>query len=401
MSLKDRVRRPTGDPAWPFVLLAGEEKTGKSWAAAVATGDPRLGDAYWVDLGEGSQDEYGSLGNYWVVDPPNRESGWDYPAILAAVTEVHEEAVRAAAAGKPPVVLVFDSLTALWVLLSDQADAKARRKNKVSPDTEVVITTDLWNSAKRKWRAVITLLMTFPGVVIATARAEDVALMEGGKPVPGKTTWKVRGERNLPYDASVVVRLSRDGAPVIHGIRSVHVRVRPGVDRPVPMPDFTVAGLVFDVLRCGAGTTPRDMAPVSDRDEELDVERAAAARRELAAACDTAGVHRRDAAAAYQRLYGVPLPQDTDADRIREFGAKLTADPTIVEPDGPVGECGGGPWPVPSTDRPRTLIPGVHASGARGTYHSAPVPGGGVPWIGDSVTPPGVREGPLTAVRRK
>ena len=56
-----KARKPTGAVPYPVILIEGEEKAGKSYAAALLSTSPRVGATYWLDLGEGSADEYLSL----------------------------------------------------------------------------------------------------------------------------------------------------------------------------------------------------------------------------------------------------------------------------------------------------------------------------------------------------
>jgi len=260
-----RTRKPTGRPAWPLVLLEGGEKSGKSWLAAELAQSPHIGRTVWIDLGEGSGDEY--------LDPDDPrhqivEHNGTYAEIANAITTAKTEAAAALAAGKAPTLIVVDSQTLVWELLSTMVDLKARArlarklKRDVDADETVNIGTDLWNEANTKHRRLMTMLMTWPGIAIITARGKETAAMgKDGKPIEGKRDYKVEGQRNLGFDASIWVRLSRDEAPTIHAIRTKNeaFRIRPGVDRPRQVPDFSLEWLLFDKLGYSA-----DMAQVRD-----------------------------------------------------------------------------------------------------------------------------------------
>lgn len=269
-----RTRRPTGRVPWPLILIEGSEKAGKSWAAAELSASERVGQTYWIDLGEGSADEYGAVpgARYLIV-----EHDGTFGQILAAVEAIKAEAAKEAAANKPPVVLVIDSMTAEWDLLKGIADAKARQRlarkgRRVDPDAEPQISMDLWNEINTKHRRLMTHLMTFPGIVVATARGKEVAALDnGGRPVEGSKEYKVEGQKNLAYDATVWVRVSRDHPPLVVGARSVHNGIRPGVDRPVPSPGLTLERVVFDVLKCTPGEAHvRDLVQPQTADDDLD-----------------------------------------------------------------------------------------------------------------------------------
>lgn len=249
------TRPATGAVTAPLVLLEGEEKSGKSWKIAELSASPKVGRLVWMDLGEGAGDEYAAVdgASYEVIVHDGT-----YRSILDQVRAARAEAQRRTDAGELPLVLAVDSLTHLWDMCKDWIDDRARRRDKFvkklrdDPEAEPELTTDLWNDATARWRGVMTLLMTFPGPVIVTARGKEAAEIKAGKPT-GDTTWRVEGQKNLGYDVSVWIRMTRqDGAKVI-GARSVHLGVKPG-DPPAPLPsDWSLEGLIFDDLRYQPG----------------------------------------------------------------------------------------------------------------------------------------------------
>lgn len=247
MTLK--TRKPTGIVPWPLILIEGGEKAGKSWACAELSTSDKVGQTYWLDLGEGSADEYGAIAGarYLVLE---HDGTWR--SITEQVDAVKAEAERVAKLGEPPVVLVIDSITAEWELLKDWAASRARQRQKNLPaDQEPRISMDLWNDAGARHRKLMTTLMTFPGIVVVTARGKDVAAMDdSGKPIANTKEYKVEGQKTLAYDATVWIRVSRDHAPLVVGCRSVHAGVRPGVDKPRPAPGLTLERVIFDILKC-------------------------------------------------------------------------------------------------------------------------------------------------------
>ena len=255
MALK--TRRPTGRVPWPLILVEGPEKAGKSWMCAELSASDKVGQTYWLDIGEGAADEYGAIpgARYLIV-----EHDGTFAQILNAVAEIKALAEKAAAAGEPPVVLVIDSATAEWELLKGQADHKARerlarRGKRLQPDETPTISTDLWNDANSKHRKLMTHLMTFPGIVVMTARGKWVASIDdSGRPIEGRREYRVEGQKGLAFDASVWIRVSRDHPPQVVGARSVHAGIRPGVDEPREVPDLTLEKVIFDVLRCDPKT---------------------------------------------------------------------------------------------------------------------------------------------------
>jgi hypothetical protein len=250
-----RTRKPTGAVPWPLILIEGGEKSGKSYTSALLSASEKVGITYWLDLGEGAADEYGAIpgARYEVIV---HDGTW--ASIIREVAEVKAEAARAAEAGEPPVVLVIDSMTAEWDMLKDWATnrAKETRSNKEKlrrdPGAEIKVPMNLWNDATARHRRLMTMLMTFPGIVIMTARGKDVAsLDESGRPVEGSKEYKVEGHKTLAFDASCWVRLHRDAPAIVVGARSVHAGIRPCRDEPKTLPeDWTLEWLIFEALQC-------------------------------------------------------------------------------------------------------------------------------------------------------
>ena len=258
-----KTRQPTGRVPWPCILLEGEEKAGKSFALAQFSASDRIGALYWIDLNEGAGDEYGAVpgANYQLI-----EHDGSYASVLAAVQAVKAEARRAADAGEPPVVLAIDTGSAIWDGLKDWASARAatsarnRELLKRDPNAEIVISQNLWNDAGARWRKLQTELLTFPGVVVVTARGKEVTEVDAnGRPIEGQKTWSVQTHREFPYAATVWVRLRRGRRPLIVGARSVHVGIKPNDDPAKEVVDRKTDGrllewLVFDALKCDPGT---------------------------------------------------------------------------------------------------------------------------------------------------
>src|SRR5690606_13461595 len=63
-----RTRKPTGQVAYPTIVIEGAEKVGKTYAALALSSSEKVGRTFVFDMGEGSADEYAALGPYEVVD---------------------------------------------------------------------------------------------------------------------------------------------------------------------------------------------------------------------------------------------------------------------------------------------------------------------------------------------
>lgn len=241
-----RTRPPTGQVAFPLILVEGEEKSGKSVSSYKLSASPRVGRTFVFDLGEGTADEYAELGPYEVVELTGTFS--DLRDQLKAATAIppHE--------GRPNVIVIDDG-TVLWDLLKDWAASRARnsksgrKKLTEDPDTEVDIHMALWTDAKDRWYEVVNLLRTWPGIGVIIAKGKEVAKVQGGVPVAGQTEWKVDAEKGLAFACSAWVRMTRPHTATLLGARSLHVDV-PAKGLLLP-PENPLEHLIFEVLGAG------------------------------------------------------------------------------------------------------------------------------------------------------
>ncbi|MEU4228326.1 hypothetical protein AB0F17_28865 [Nonomuraea sp. NPDC026600] len=278
-----KTRPPTCVVPWPLILVEGGEKSGKSWMFAELSASPRVGRCVWLDAGEGSADEYGDAITGEITYEVIEHNG-SWAEIIGQVQAAHTEAKQARAAGKPPVCLGIDSMTLLWEMLKDWAGARAaqsesnKRRLKADPTAEIKIPNHIWNDVHARWRKLMRLLMTFEGIAVVTARGKETIKIDKatGEPVPKQFDYKVEAQRNLQFDATVWVRLSRDAHPQIVGARSKHLRIRYGKDEARVVEGMTLEHLVFEGLRCSMASQPRDLVqlgrerlPEEIRDEAL------------------------------------------------------------------------------------------------------------------------------------
>lgn len=270
MTLK--TRQPTGQVPPPVVLLEGETGSGRSWTAAELSASPKVGRTYWIELGdETTADQYGAIpgARYEIVEPDNKAGVWDWAALYGAARDFRDESIRAADAGEKPPVCVVDQAGAVWDMLAEWADNRARnsRANKAKlaedPNAEIDITSNYWNDATARWRRLMTQFLTSQGIVILLSRGEEVTLFKDGKPVTGKTTWKVSGQKSFASSMPIWVRMTRDGNPRIIKLRAVVNGIRDGVDRQEGMPGFTLEKLIFERYGWDPATSgARNMVPM-------------------------------------------------------------------------------------------------------------------------------------------
>ena len=250
MALK--TRQPTGQVPPPVILLEGETGSGRSWTAAELSASPKVGRTYWIELGdESTADQYGAIpgARYEIVEPDR--GVWDWQALCAAARAFRDESRRAAEAGELPPALVVDQVGAVWDMLAEWADNRARssKKNREilaeDPNAEIDITSNFWNDATTRWRKIMSFFLTTRGIVVLLSRGEEVTLFENGQPTKRKT-WKVAGQKSLPAAMPIWVRMSRDGNPKLIKLRAVTGGIRPGVDREQGLPGFTLEKLIFE-----------------------------------------------------------------------------------------------------------------------------------------------------------
>ena len=262
-----RTRPPTGKPPWPMLLIAGVEKCGKSYGGALFSSSDLIDRTFWIEIGEGAADQYGSIpgARYEIV-----EHDGTYQAIGRAIWLATQQPRN----GRPHAI-VIDSITELWDLLADEAQVKANRraaakaaeKKQAAPTDDVQITMDLWNEAKKRWRKILEILRTYDGPVILMARLELVTVMtSAGKPTTERE-WKIRAEKNLPFEADAIVKMVAPQTAALTGVRSTVLQVPPGKD--LPLPNFTIDELLRRMgLDAVGATSPREyIAPRVDMAE--------------------------------------------------------------------------------------------------------------------------------------
>lgn len=221
-----KTRKPTGKAPWPVLLIAGVEKSGKSYSCAKFSASNMVDRTFYIEVGEGAADQYGALpgARYEIV-----EHDGSYAGILEAV----EAAVAEPASNGKPNCIVLDSATELWGLLCDEQQSIATKRGKG------VITMDQWNSAKKRWRKVIEVLRSHSGPVLLTARYEQVTVMKDGKPTTDKE-WKVRAEKDLVFEVDGMITMTQPRAPHIAGIRTVAFDVPQGGFTPSNAANFGI-----------------------------------------------------------------------------------------------------------------------------------------------------------------
>lgn len=261
------TRRPTGKVPWPMLCIAGVEKAGKSYGAALFSASDLIDRTFYIEIGEGAADQYGDLpgARYEIVEHDGSYDGIGR-AVWAATMQPREN-------GKPHAIVV-DSLTELWDLLADEQQLKANQRmaaraaerKQPAPTEDAQITMDLWNVAKKKWRKVIDMLRVYDGPTILLTRLEQVAVMKDGKPTTDRE-WKVRAEKNLVFECDGIVKMYAPQVAKLSGLRSTRLQVPPGAE--LPLPNFTIDGLLRRMGLDGTvATAPRSYTAPRPQDAE-------------------------------------------------------------------------------------------------------------------------------------
>lgn len=302
-----RQTRPlTGKPSWPLMLLAGIEKAGKTYAALTASASDLVGRSFLIVVGEDVPEEYGQIPG---VRAELVEHDGTYRDILAAITWATEQPP---ADGKPNLV-ILDSATRVWNLLSDAAqhtaNERAKKKGRSVGVDGADISMDLWNTATQRWNHILDTLRAHQGPAILTARLDEVTVMdEAGKPTKEKT-WKVQAQKALPYDVGVIVQLRAFGVAYLTGVRSLRFKPKPHELTPLA-DDWTVDGLWRQLGMADGNVGAREHSGVQA--QGADEERMGLLRQ-VAAAADAAGVTRQAVADEWAASHdGQPISEATD-----------------------------------------------------------------------------------------
>lgn len=315
-----KTRKPTGLPSWPITLIAGAQKAGKSYAAAQASASDLINRTLWIGIGEDAPDELGALegARFEIV-----EHDGTYRSIRQALTE-------AAALPDGPHLIVVDSMTRLWDLLCDEAQAtannRAKRKGKTVGDDGAQITMDLWNSAKQRWQTCMDILRAHTGPSILTARLDEITIVDGGGNPTKDKQLKVKAEKSLPFDVGAIVELPRFGEAYLTGVRSLRLKLSP--DERTRLREFTVDALWRSLGLEGDGaTSPREyVAATGDESVNADEEvqrQVAALLADIKEVAESKGLLLQVVAEQFQAEHGEPINATQDVTVLAMFRDKL------------------------------------------------------------------------------
>lgn len=266
MTYTPTVRKPTGVPAAPLIMVSGVAKSGKSLTTYKIGLSDRVAHTWVLDLGEGSADEYGALGCYDVLDWGRSFSDLKDTIRWCVAHEVPKGQLNA---------VIIDSGTELWDGLKDRATTRARgsEKNRKAlqqdPDYEVDVAMPYWNDAKDTWASIVSPLRLAPHVVgVVIVRAEEVAEVVNGVPTKNRIV-SLQVEKSLPGAATAHVVVRPDHSAWLTEVRSMTVSV------PVPgglqLDPANPLGNVIDLMAPpdGAFAAANVSRPVDEERDDL------------------------------------------------------------------------------------------------------------------------------------
>jgi hypothetical protein len=313
-----RTVKPTGRTAWPRILLEGTQHSGKSWSVAELSASPKVGRTVVLVLGEDASmwNEYGGIAGA-RFELAVHDGTW--ASLIDIAKDARAEAQAAVDAGELPFVLCIDQMTAVWDGLKNWTSHRAansaagRKVLETDPDAKIDIPTNYWNDTNDRHGELMTVLLTFPGIVIMVARGGEVMLFEDGKPAKGKkTTWSVQVQKGVPSAATAHLRLSNDARPLLVSKKGVHDPIRPGIDPPRRLlDDWSLESVIFGTLGLNASSAAvggytemqQDMTPEQVRDEAVDPWTTSARIKELYEI-------------ARQARYAMPVPNEHGQDEL-------------------------------------------------------------------------------------
>jgi len=266
-----RTRRPTGEGGWQRALLTGDESgiVDAAWAAAAFTADDRLVTTYWLELNPGETgDVFGAApgADFELLD---HDGSW--ADIVGQVDAAWEVARDVAASGPYPSALVVHGMSAEWMMLSDLADRRARRRTAselirhgldpapaYSSDVKVEVDADVWTLVGRRHRQLMAKILTWPGPVILIAREKRNA--------DGR--WVLKAQDQLGYDVTAWVRFARGEKPeIVSFLTPERARLNARQRRELRS-KFTLSRMLWDWSGCTVGT-PMPVVRVLDADQTM------------------------------------------------------------------------------------------------------------------------------------
>lgn len=248
------TRSLSGLPSWPVTLVAGTKSSGKTHLCVQASASPLISRTLWLGFGEMDPDDYGTIPGASVDVVSHAGTVKD---LIAKVNEIADLPVPDAGV----ILIVIDGVTPVWETISAGVQAaKVTRGPRVEGDK------DLWDEARREWGSLLTALRRHKGPSIITARFEEATVYVGGE-ATDKKVWRVRAERDLPFEVGACIEMRERGEYLLTGVKSARMEFT----QPRWWPDFTMDALWREFGLADGDVGERSFAKVvTDPDAALD-----------------------------------------------------------------------------------------------------------------------------------
>lgn len=177
-----KTRRPTGRTT-PILLLDGDPGQWGDMIGKVIdfAADGRTGPVCWLDIGENEDANLAGAVDEGHVLLLDHDGSWD--DIMARLREVYDFAASEIAAGRPPVVLMVNSISQLADITRTGVAVHSWCASDSLDPASAAVTKDEWRYSDARWRLPMQLLTGFPGIVLTTARMnsyprEDISIID-------------------------------------------------------------------------------------------------------------------------------------------------------------------------------------------------------------------------------
>jgi hypothetical protein len=238
-----QTRELTGLDPWPLSLITGPQKSGKTHQAVAASASPLIDRTFWFAFGEPNPDGFKNIDTGGLGSPRVEPVLYDgtYRGLIGGIQDAVNEPRTDA---RKPNLIVVDSGTKIWEMIKDMAQAQANKRwlkrnegKELPEDTEIVISSDLWNTARDRWDGIVNLLLKHDGPAIITARLDHVNVVNAKGDPTGAKVWTIKANKSLPSEVDAIIEVSGRNRTKLTGVRSSLIDVHP--DDHHQFPDFS------------------------------------------------------------------------------------------------------------------------------------------------------------------
>lgn len=264
-----RTRRPTGEPTWTRALLSGLDGTDAPWMGAELSADERLAATYWLQVGGDGADLYAAApgASYEILV---HDGTW------VGICEQLDAALTVATEAGVASALVVNGMSALWAMLQDVIDRRARRREgnalvsrgldpnaAYSSEIEVPLLGDQWSLVNRRHDQFMEMVDAWPGPVVLIAR--DKVTADGRR--------YTKAHESLGEHCTAWVRLTSDQDPEIVKLNTAFYRYADKDTRARLRGEFSLPRLIWEWSGCTVDTRAPDVVAL-DGDQVLPGEQA-------------------------------------------------------------------------------------------------------------------------------